>query len=85
MVRDSAKKGSVTFNDTVYKYEVQSFGNNEVVIIVNDQIRRQEYFVDKHTVHIFNHNGDQLGFKFMSDERKVGEDEGLCDQGHGIG
>jgi 3-methylcrotonyl-CoA carboxylase alpha subunit len=75
--RTSESRGTVTVGDKVYHYEVQSAGKNQIALVVNGQIRHQEYFVESNTVHIFNSVGDKLGFRFQSDEMKaLGEGEG---------
>ncbi len=65
--RTSENRGVVTIKNHVYHYEVESSGKNKVALVINGQIRRQEYFIENNTVHIFNSVGDQLGFKFESD------------------
>lgn len=40
---------------------------NVLKLVINGQARKQEYFIDRNTVHIFNLLGDQLGFRFESD------------------
>ena len=57
----------MTIADTKYSYEIQGYKANQVVLVINGQIRKQEYFVEKNIVHVFNVNGDQLGFTFKSD------------------
>lgn len=42
-----------------------------MTLVVNGQVRHQEYFVEGNSVHIFNSIGDQLGFRFQSDELNV--------------
>lgn len=54
-------------NGRKYNYEVTPIRKNLLNIVINDQIRKQEYFVDQNTVHIFNNKGDQIGFKFETD------------------
>ena len=63
-----------------YSYEIQSSSKNQVVVVVNGQIRKQEFFVEGNTVYIFNAVGDQYGFKFESDSMKAGESEGAGDK-----
>ena len=57
----------MTIKDKVYHYEVQGCKSNQVSIVINGQIRHQEYFVENNNVHVFNSQGDQLGFRFVSD------------------
>lgn len=49
-------------------------------VVINGQARKQEYFIDKNTVHVFNQAGDQLGFRFESDELRSVEQEGATDR-----
>ena len=49
---------------------MQSSSDNKVVLVVNGQIRKQEYSVQGNTVHIFDIRGDQFGFSFTEDELK---------------
>ena len=35
---------------------------------MNGQLRQQEFFIENNIVHIFDSDGDQLGFRFTSDE-----------------
>lgn len=62
--RLNATRGTVVVEGATYKYEVQSNSNNILTIVVNGQLRKQEYFVEKNMVHVFNHEGDQFGFRF---------------------
>lgn len=62
--RLNATRGIVIVEGTTYKYEVQSHNKNILTIVVNGQLRKQEYFVEKNIVHVFNHEGDQFGFRF---------------------
>lgn len=57
----------VTVDGTTYNYEIQGYKKNKVILVINGQIRKQEYFVENNSVHIFNVNGDQLGFVFKTD------------------
>lgn len=49
-------------------------------VVINGQARKQEYFVDRNTVHVFSQSGDQLGFRFESDELRAVEQEGSTDR-----
>ncbi len=51
-----------------YQYEVQESGPNHIVIVVEGQVRRIEFFGEGSTVHIFDGKGDKLGVRFESDE-----------------
>lgn len=42
-----------------------------IKLVINGQSRKQEYFIENNVVHIFNQQGDQLGFRFTSDELKA--------------
>jgi len=58
---------------------VQSSSKNKLVLVVNGQIRKQEYFVQGNHVHIFDNKGDQFGFIFQDDvlkESAAGEGAG---------
>lgn len=48
--------------------------------MINGQTRKQEYFIDNNFVHVFNQSGDQLGFRFESDELKAVKQEGATDR-----
>jgi len=54
-------------NGQLYDYQIQSSSRGQLTLVVNGQIRHQEYFVEKNVVHVFDHAGDQLGFRFDSD------------------
>lgn len=71
--KKGAKRGVVTLEGKHYTYEVQAFTSNLLTIVINGQIRKQEYFVENNFVHVFNHEGDQFGFRFESDEMKAFE------------
>jgi hypothetical protein len=62
--RLNAIGGNVVVEGVTYKYEVQSNINNILTVVVNGQLRKQEYFVENSMVHVFNHEGDQFGFRF---------------------
>lgn len=53
---------------------------NVLKLVVNGQARKQEYFIDRNTVHVFSQSGDQLGFRFESDELRAVEQEGATDR-----
>jgi biotin carboxyl carrier protein len=72
--RTSASRGSVAVGGKVYSYEVQGSGKNQLTVVVNEQVRQVEYFVERNVVHVFNSAGDQLGFRLETDERKVAEE-----------
>lgn len=42
-----------------------------IKLVINGQSRKQEYFIENNVVHIFNQQGDQVGFRFTSDELKA--------------
>ena len=71
LVKLSDSRGSVEVNRKAYKYEVQSHKANQIIIVINEQVRKMEYFVDKNMVYIFDAQGDQLGFRFVTDEMKA--------------
>jgi endonuclease YncB( thermonuclease family) len=39
-------------------------------LIVDDQSRKVEYFVDGDTISVIDQNGDSVGFQFNSDKMK---------------
>lgn len=54
--------------------------DNLLKVVINGQTRKQEYFIDNNNVHVFNQAGDQLGFRFESDELKAVEEQGATDR-----
>jgi biotin carboxyl carrier protein len=48
---------------------------NLLKLVINGQARKQEYFIEDNMVHVFNQAGDQLGFRFESDERTAADQE----------
>lgn len=65
--RSSATKGIVSLDNKTYQYEVQESGQNHLVIVVEGQVRRVEFFGDGSTVHVFDGRGDRLGVRFETD------------------
>jgi hypothetical protein len=49
-------------------------------IVINGQSRKQEYFIEDNIVYVFDQQGDQLGFRFVSDELKAFKKEGSTDK-----
>ena len=43
---------------------------NKLHIIINDQVRKVDFYAEKDTIYLFDSHGDSIGYKFESDDLK---------------
>lgn len=67
--------GVARINGKSYDFTFKEVAQNTLEVIVNDQVRRVEYFTKDNTVYLFDTQGDSTGYKFETDFRKEKEEE----------
>ena len=66
--------GVAKINGTSYDFTFKEVAQNILEVIVNNQVRRVEYFTKNNTVYLFDSQGDSTGYKFETDFRKEKEE-----------